>query len=115
MVEFYLGLHLNKQIYEIYNHRIKNSSFINGSINISYLSLEEYLIIYFLQQYKFRRVAEEKLSEFIVSLKYYTNIWPRAKIFSKLAGMLQHSESIEKGSNYSADIYMQEFFYFAYS
>ena len=105
-----------KQIFEIYNERIEYSPEINGAINSNYLSLEEYLILYFLRKHKLRRLAEVKLIEFITSLKYYTKIWPRAKVFAKLAGMLQFSEPIETdSSNHSCDIFMQEFFYYAYS
>ena len=112
----YLGHILNKQLFEIYNDRIQESPEINGSINSNYLSLEEFLIIYFLKKHKLRRLAEVKLIEFISSLKYYTKIWPRAKVFAKLTGMLQYSEPIETDANsHSCDIYMQEFFYFAYS
>ena len=105
-----------KQIFEIYNERIEHSPEINGAINSNYLSLEEFLILYFLKKHKLRRLAEVKLIEFISSLKYYTKIWPRAKVFAKLSGMLQFSEPIETdASGHSCDIFMQEFFYFAYS
>jgi hypothetical protein len=105
-----------KQLFEIYNERILYSPEINGSVNSNYLSLEEFLILYFLRMHKLRRLAEVKLIDFIASLKYYTKIWPRAKVFAKLTGMLQYAEPIETdANNYSCDIFMQEFFYFAYS
>jgi len=108
--------YFKKRLYEIYNERIQFSEEINGAVNSNYLSLEEFLIIYFLRKYKLRRLAEVKLIEFISSLKYYTKIWPRAKVFAKLTGMLQYSEPIETDSNgHSCDIFMQEFFYFTYS
>ena len=108
--------YFKKQLFEIYNDRIQQASEINGSINSNYLSLEEFLILYFLKKHKLRRLAEVKLIDFISSLKYYTKIWPRAKVFAKLSGMLQYSEPIETDANsHSWDIYMQEFFYFAYS
>ena len=59
-----------KKIYEIYNDRIKNSPEINGSISIDYLSLEEYIILYFLKIHKVRKVAESSILDFIASLKY---------------------------------------------
>ena len=105
-----------KTLYEIYNERINFSEEINGAVNSNYLSLEEFLILYFLKKFKLRRLAEVKLIEFVSSLKYYTKIWPRAKVFAKLTGMLQYSEPVETDSNaHSCDIYLQEFFYFAYS
>lgn len=108
--------YFKKQMFEIYSDRIANSSEINGAVNSNYLSLEEYLILYFLKKHKLRRLAEVKLIEFISSLKYYTKIWPRAKVFAKLTGMLQYSEPIETdASSHSCDIFMQEFFYYAYT
>jgi hypothetical protein len=107
--------HFKKQLFEIYDERISFSAEINGSINSNYLALEEFLILYFLKHNKLRRLAEVKLIEFISSLKYYTKIWPRAKVFAKLTGMLQYSEPIETDANaHSCDIFMQEFFYYAY-
>ena len=84
-----------KQLYEIYNERILYTPEINGSVNSNYLSLEEFLILFFMKKHKLRRLAEVKLIEFISSLKYYTKIWPRAKVFAKLTGMLQYSEPID--------------------
>lgn len=108
--------YFKKQLFEIYDERISYSAEINGSINSNYLSLEEFLILYFLKHNKLRRLAEVKLIEFISSLKYYTKIWPRAKVFAKLTGMLQYSEPIETDANtHSCDIFMQEFFYYAYT
>jgi len=105
-----------KQLYEIYNERILYTPEINGSVNSNYLSLEEFLILFFMKKHKLRRLAEVKLIEFISSLKYYTKIWPRAKVFAKLTGMLQYSEPIDTdASSHSWDIFMQEFYYFAYS
>ncbi|CAI2376513.1 unnamed protein product [Moneuplotes crassus] len=108
--------HFKKRLYEIYDERIAFSDEINGAVNTNYLALEEYIILHFIRKYKLRRLAEVKLIEFISSLKYYTKIWPRAKVFAKLSGMLQYSEPVETDANsHSCDIYMQEFFYFAYS
>ena len=108
--------YFKKQMFEIYSDRIASSPEINGAVNSNYLSLEEYLILYFLKKHKLRRLAEVKLIEFISSLKYYTKIWPRAKVFAKLTGMLQYSEPIETdASSHSCDIFMQEFFYYAYT
>ena len=66
-------------IYEIYDHRIYHAPEINGAINTSYLGLDEHLIIFFLSKYRTREVAEKRLIEFLASLKYYSEIWQRAK------------------------------------
>jgi len=45
--------------------------------------------------------------EFISSLKYYMKIWPRAKVFANLAGILQIGDSMATdASNHSSDIYL---------
>jgi hypothetical protein len=64
-----------KHIYEIYDHRIHYSSEVNGVINTTYLSFEEYLIIFYIDKYKNRRLAEIKLVELMTTLKYYVDIW----------------------------------------
>ena len=66
-------------IYEVYEHRIAYAFETNGVINTSYVALEEYLIIFFMDKFKLRRLAEVKLIETLTSLKYYLEVWPRAK------------------------------------
>lgn len=63
--------YFRKQILEIYTERMRLNTDIKGCINSNYLSLEEFLILFFLEKYSLRRVAEEKLFAFICSLKYY--------------------------------------------
>lgn len=58
------------------------ASEVNGVVNTTYLSFEEYLLIYFLDKSKLRRLAELKMIELLTSLKYYVDIWPRAKNFA---------------------------------
>eukprot|EP00347_Sterkiella_histriomuscorum_P022955 403336507 len=109
-------VYFRKQIYEIYDERIKYAPEIQGFINSNYISLEEFMILYFLKKYQLRRLAEIKLIEFITSLKYYMKIWTRAKVFANLAGMLQMGDAMSTdASNHSSDIYMQEFYYYSYS
>ena len=47
-----------EQIYEIYNSRINNSAEISGSINNSYMGMDESLIIYFLDKIHTRKRPE---------------------------------------------------------
>ena len=122
-------------ITEIYDHRIYHSPEINGTVNTTYLTLEEHLIIFFMQRYRTRQTAEKKLVEFLASLKYYSEIWQRAKMYSILVGFYHADSTWLRSSGTSEnrnpgrinngkldelevpsmDIYAQEFFLHAYS
>jgi len=68
--------------------------------------------------YKLRRIAEIKLLEFLVSLKYYSKLWPRATIFTCLTGIstyIKMGSSAEPNFSYDFDAYVQEYFLFIYS
>ena len=94
---------------------MKHSAEIYGCLNSNYLPLEEFLIIFFLKREKLRRLAEIKLIEFLCSLKYYIAIWPRAKTFAQLCGLLRIGETMETDVNkYTSDIFLQDFFLTAY-
>jgi hypothetical protein len=86
-------LEFKQLIYEIYDHRIHHAPEICGAVNHSYLSLDEHLIIFFLTKYGVRSQAERKLVEFLASLKYYAELWIRAKQFCLLVGFYQADES----------------------
>lgn len=58
-------------------------------MNTYYVNFEETLLLYFLDKYKFRRQAELKLVEVLASLKYYWEMWPRAKVFSLLNNLIK--------------------------
>ena len=60
-------------IWEIYDHRINNAPEINGTINTSYMTLDEHLLIYLLQKHKTRDATELALVDFLASLKYYSS------------------------------------------
>jgi hypothetical protein len=62
-------------IYEVYDHRIYHAPEINGAINNTYMGLDEHLVIFFLSKYRTRQVAEQRLIEFLASLKYYADVW----------------------------------------
>lgn len=108
--------YFKKIIFEIYNERIKfNWEFRAASIN-STMTFDEFICIYFLKVYKLRRMAEIKLLEFLVSLKYYYKLWPRALLFANLIGVAQHTRSIaEPNFSYDFDIFLQDFFFYSYS
>mmetsp|Transcript_16847 Transcript_16847/g.16097 ORF Transcript_16847/g.16097 Transcript_16847/m.16097 type:complete len:279 (+) Transcript_16847:1881-2717(+) len=116
-------------IYEIYDFRIYHAFELNGAINTNYISLEEYLLVYFLEKHKLRRLAEIKLIELLTSLKYYQDIWIRARTFAILTNILisndsygqsltspnKSSPNINELSIPQHDIYLQEFYLQAYS
>lgn len=57
--------------------------------------MNEFLLIYFVNQVRNRAKAEELVVELIMNLKYYFEFWQRAKIF---AGMLEFVQIPTEGS-----------------
>lgn len=56
-------------------------------------------------------MAELKLLEFLVSLKYYYKLWPRALLLANFLNISQYSKAIpEPNFSYDFDIYLLEFF-----
>ena len=51
---------------------------------------DEFVVFYFLQKNRIRRLAEVKLLEFIISLKYYSRYWTRAETFCQLMGVMRY-------------------------
>ena len=58
-------------LFEIYEQRVKHAPEILGGVSPGYLSMDEFLVLFFIQQEKQRRPAETKLLEFVAALKYY--------------------------------------------
>jgi len=125
-------------LFDIYDHRIFHAPEINGAVNTTYMSLDEHLLVFFLEKYKVRNAVERHLIEFLSSLKYYSETWARAKFFALLVGFLQNDDSFFKvrrsGTSstkmparlndghlddtdvpYSSDIFLQEFFLHSYN
>ena len=76
-------------IYEIYDHRIAHSAEISGSLNSTYLGMDEHMILYFTQLYRNRPAIEKNIIQFLAALKYYVSKdWPRAVMYAKLTGFL---------------------------
>jgi hypothetical protein len=69
-------------IWEIYDHRILHAPEINGTINTSYMTLNEHLLVFMMERYKNRPATEKGLVEFLASLKYYCENWQRAKFYA---------------------------------
>lgn len=53
-----------------------------------------------LDKYSLRRVAELKILEFLVSLKYYINKYARAYIFSILCGISEIDNVYKSNTTY---------------
>lgn len=41
-------------------------------------SFDEFFVLYFIKKHNIRRLAEIKMLELIISIKYYTKFWPKA-------------------------------------
>lgn len=80
-------IQFRRVIYDIYVDRLTNSWEINGSLLTTSMSMDEYVCLYFLKVHKLRRIAENKLFEFLVSLRYYNKSWPRASLFALLCNL----------------------------
>jgi DNA mismatch repair ATPase MutL len=73
------------KLFDIYEHRIENAMEISGAVNNSYLTLEEHLLIYFIEKHSIRqRIEIERLVlEFLISLRSHAEYgWERASIFA---------------------------------
>ena len=104
-------------------------------MNTNYLSLDEHLIVFFVQKYRTRPQIERRIIEFLASLKYFVDYWQRAKQYATLCGFLQADESYIRKSGTSDtrppqrlndgkfdeveipanDIFIQEFYLHCYS
>ena len=69
-------------IFDIYDHRIRNAPEINGSCNTNYCALNEHLLIFYVDKYRIRKKAEEKLVDLIINLRYHYDEHTRAKTFA---------------------------------
>jgi hypothetical protein len=79
---------VKKVIFEILDHRLKHAEEIDGTTNNTYMSLDEHLIIFMLDKNKSRAQTERALVDFLSSLKYYADSWPRAKLYAQMLGFL---------------------------
>jgi hypothetical protein len=54
------------------------------------MQFDEFVVFYFLHKHRIRRLAEVKLLEFLISLKYYSRHWLRAELFCQLMGVIRY-------------------------
>lgn len=141
--------HFRTTLFEIYDHRVQEASQeLNGAINTTHVALDEHLVIFMsklpdlgessgllAQSENSLRAPEiqQKLVNFLYSLKYYSTRWPRARMYAQLVGFLQentgdqmdhdkfkekHKDAIEgivdDLEKPMVDLYLQEFFLYAY-
>jgi hypothetical protein len=69
---------------------------------------DEFVVCYFLKKYRIRRLAEVKLLEFVISLKYYSKFWVRASLFCVLMDVMRYATNSE---HYRCDYYAQNYFF----
>ena len=77
-----------QQIYDLYESRIKDNWEVVGSITNSIVPFEEYITLFFTKLYSHRRLAELKTLEFLSSLKYYSEVFPRAYVCSLMCNLI---------------------------
>lgn len=77
-------IEFKKILFDLLDNRILNSPEIHGYLNTSYLDLSEYLLIYMIDKYKTRTRAESMLCEFLITLRFYSDIFLRAKLLATL-------------------------------
>jgi hypothetical protein len=87
--------YVKRLIYEIYQERIAfNRELISGMIgNVS--SLDEFFVLYFIRKHNIRRLAEVKMLEFVISIKYYSKFWPKAEMFAYMLDIMRFQPSFE--------------------
>lgn len=73
--------HLKEIIYDIYDHRVKHTPELCGSINTNYCTFNEHLMMYFVDKYRRRQKAEEKVTDLIINLRYYYEHWKRVQLY----------------------------------
>ena len=75
-------------IFDVIDHRCLHAPEINGAINTSYMTLDEHLVIFICQTegLKSRNQIGFKLLEFLLSLKFYSQRWERAKNYAMMLG-----------------------------
>ena len=72
---------LKQLIFDVYDHRLENAAEVNGLANTSYCALNEYILIYMIDVYKDRKVAEKQLVDIFINLRYFYDQQVRAKMF----------------------------------
>lgn len=67
-------------LFDIYESRIRHTAELSGSANTNYCSLNEFILIYFVEKLRIRQKAEQEILSLIINLFYYYDIWERARL-----------------------------------
>ena len=80
------------------------------------MGFDEFVIFYFITKFKIRRLAEVKLLEMIISLKYYAKFWSKAEIFCCLLDAMKYQPLSDPNESpvYKFDHYSQNYFFSIY-
>ena len=80
------------------------------------MSFDEFLIFFFLTKFKMRRLAEVKLLELIISLKYYAKFWVKAETFCCLLDIMKFQPYSDPSESaiFKFDHYAQNYFFSIY-
>lgn len=97
------------QLFDIVDERIKDDWEISGSILNSFIGFDEYIVLYFIKMFNQKARSELKMLEFLSSLKYYSDKWPRAFLFAMVCNI---THSLQSGG---FDLYLQNYFLFMYT
>ena len=89
-------------IFNVYKHRVEHAPEINGISNMNYCCMNEHVLIYFIDQVKERPLAEVKVVELIINLRYYYDHWLRARMFASNLQII-HSEPENSTSKTETD------------
>ena len=98
---------------EVYEARIEAETELSGGN----MGFDEFVVVHFLMRHGMRRLAEVKLLEFIVSLKYYSRYWVRAEMFCQLMGVMRWipvAPEPDPNYSYALDHNAQHFFFTVY-
>jgi hypothetical protein len=79
---------MKQMLLQILDHRLEHAEEIDSNVNNTYMTMDEHLIIYLLQKHQTRPSTELALIDFLSSLKYYLDAWPRAKMYAQMLGFL---------------------------
>ena len=73
---------IKAMIFELYDHRLKHAEEVDGATNTALMSMDEHLACYMLLKHQTRIEAERACVDFLSSLKYYADAWPRARTYA---------------------------------
>ena len=65
---------MKKLLFDVYDHRLSNSHEINGAANNNYCNLNEYILIFFVDIFRDRKIAEAKIIDLFICLRYYYDL-----------------------------------------